>query len=766
MTFEHTYRASVYAMLFFAALVVSIDATGDVPFAMLYPMAVAAAGALASVTVDRGHGSGLPRGLANALGIGSISLLFLEYRVFEDLLLALAHWLVYLQLIKIFLPKTIEDDWFLFLLGVVQVLVGTVMSQSDRVGAALFGWALSALWVLGLFYLHREARRCQAEPGMAAAPASRSATPYPGLFDGPFLMASLRVVAVTLALGGIIFLVMPRRIGGGGPGRRTGDVPRHLTGFDQDVRLGQIGEILEDNSVAMSVEILDGDWKRTRPRGEPLWRGAGMVDYRRGRWSRDRTQAFDLDGEMEPDLEPGEVIRQRIKLEAVDTPALFALRPILDAKTPDGRNSPAFNPSDGTLFRTRRRPGPYDYDVVSLADPTAPQPLERIPDPTRQGRLLEVPEPLKSRLRAIAGPIVAEIDPADPGARAGALAAYLLDPDRFGYSLQMNVVDSSLDPIEDFLVNGRQGHCAYFASALTLLLRSIDVPARLINGFKGGDWNDLTSVMTVRQKHAHSWVEALAGPGVGLDARKPAWITLDPTPSQGRDRVVAQVGGGWGSLRAAGDFARYVWIFYIVGFDHDRQDRLVYGPILRLVQLAREGYRTMALNLKAAIRRLLYFPDVASFFNVRGFVVSFLALLLLVGLVRASAWIGGRLIRRIRGPEDDDAGLSAGVAVFRRLAHLLAGIGVERPQAETPREFARRASLILAGRGAPAVDPLADLPGRVVDTFYDIRFGRREPDPEALRRLEGGLDDLEAHLHESGEAWRGGRPLRDHDFQN
>ena len=64
---------------------------------------------------------------------------------------ALAHWLVYLQLIKYFLPKTAEDDWFLFLLGLMQVLVGSVVNQSDQVGAWLFLWAMLAIWVLASF---------------------------------------------------------------------------------------------------------------------------------------------------------------------------------------------------------------------------------------------------------------------------------------------------------------------------------------------------------------------------------------------------------------------------------------------------------------------------------------------------------------------------------------------------------------------------------------------------------------------------------------
>ena len=72
---------------------------------------------------------------------------------------ALAHWLVYLQLIKYFLPKTAEDDWFLFLLGLMQVLIGSVVNQSDQVGTWLFLWAMLAVWVLGQFFLQREALR-------------------------------------------------------------------------------------------------------------------------------------------------------------------------------------------------------------------------------------------------------------------------------------------------------------------------------------------------------------------------------------------------------------------------------------------------------------------------------------------------------------------------------------------------------------------------------------------------------------------------------
>ena len=81
-------------------------------------------------------------------------MLYFEYKVDETQMIpALGHWLVYLQLIKYFLPKTAEDDWFLFLLGLMQVLIGSVVNQSDQVGTWLFLWAMLAVWVLGQFFL-------------------------------------------------------------------------------------------------------------------------------------------------------------------------------------------------------------------------------------------------------------------------------------------------------------------------------------------------------------------------------------------------------------------------------------------------------------------------------------------------------------------------------------------------------------------------------------------------------------------------------------
>ena len=380
--------------------------------------------------------------------------------------------------------------------------------------------------------------------------------------------------------------------------------------------------------------------------------------------------------------------------------------------------------------------------VESNADTSMPQPGESFPDMDRLEMLLRVPEPLKSRLARIAGPIVEGIPADDWTARARALESFLREGGRFGYTLRMEVVDRSIDPVEDFLVNRKEGHCEYFGSALTLMLRSIGIPARMVNGFKGGDWNALARIMSVRELHAHSWVEVLVG---GDMKRGPEWITLDPTPAQERAATVARVGGLAARFRQASDFFRYVWTFYVVGFNADRQEKLIYKPIRDLLQEARRGFTEMGQALSSAARRVFDFPNLASLISVRGFLVTFITLSLAAGLFRGLAWLARRILRSSRWARQDDSSQLAGVNFYRRMTLLLAEFGLERPPGETHREFAERATVFLAGRGS-STEPVADVPSSVVDAFYRVRFGHREVTPTALHMLERSLDALEASL--------------------
>jgi transglutaminase-like putative cysteine protease len=752
MSFERLFRASMYLMLFLASMVLSVNAQDYNRFTMLYPLAVAAAGVAAFVTVDRNPKLGLARDLANFLGGGSFILSMMEIWADQNAtILALGHWLLYLTLVKMFLPKTVEDDWFLFLLGLVQVVIGVVLSQSSEVGALLMAWALTSLWTLGLFHLHREARHNVPGPGVTVSPGPDRSNPYPGLFNVGFVISTTLVALTTLALGGIIFLLTPRW--SATPNQRgVQPMPQNLTGFSEEVRLGRMGEILESDEVVMTVEMADGLGRKVQPSDEPLWRGVTLVDYEEGRWSRSPNLEQSLERAPFGAWSPDRVLRQRIRLEAVDSDVLFALRPFFSVSNHGGEEI-SMNPIDGTLFRRDRRPntrfeGPapnrsnaYDYEILSALTPGGTQPLELYPRSYQEymPRLRRVPDSIRPQLEEIANKILGDDVDGPVERRARKLEAYFLSGG-FYYSLSMQRGDPGLDPVVDFLVNRREGHCEYFASALALLLRSQGIPSRVVNGFKGGDWNAIFGAMTVRQKHAHSWVEAL----VGRDERgQPVWLTLDATPALQRDQVVAQVGGVSNNFRTFTDAFRQFWVFNVVGFDQERQQRLIYGPIRRVAGMAAVGFGMMYQAIRDALGKLLYFENTREFFSGRGFVVSVATMLLMVGVFFLLRWIASLIWRRFRGPAQDALALASGVAFYHRLTRLLAEAGLERPPGETPREFARRAGRFLSGRVSAG---LAEIPLTVVDAFYRVRFGRHTLDPEIAQLLDARLDDLETGL--------------------
>jgi transglutaminase-like putative cysteine protease len=419
---------------------------------------------------------------------------------------------------------------------------------------------------------------------------------------------------------------------------------------------------------------------------------------------------------------------------------------MLDASS-NSRSMPELSSTDGTINRNDPRNEIYDYRVISDSDSTQPQPSEDLPGPHRVGQFLRVPDAILEPLRKIAMEEVKHIPAEFPLRRARALEEYLRSSGLFHYSLHLNVVDPNLDPVLDFLVNRKEGHCGYYASALTLMLRSIDIPARMVNGFKGGDWNELAQVLSVRQKHAHSWVEALIQPDPDGETR---WVSLDPTPGAARNEAVASVGGFATNFRQITDLVRYIWVFYIVGYNSDRQRFLLYEPIRKLIEEARSGFQMIGEALQTAAAAVFVFRDFSAFISVRGFFVSFAGLLALVGLFRGLIWSGRRGWRWYRGEQEESASLSASQVSYRRLTQLLSAFGLDRPSAETQHEFANRASAFLTGRGSSTLG-VADVPPLVVAAYYRVRFGHRDLPPVLLEQLERRLDALEASLNGNAE---------------
>ena len=86
-----------------------------------------------------------------------------------------------------------------------------------------------------------------------------------------------------------------------------------------------------------------------------------------------------------------------------------------------------------------------------------------------------------------------------------------------------------LDSVDDFLFNTRRGFCEHFASAFTVLARAAGIPARVVTGYQGGEYNPMGGYLLVRQSDAHAWSE------VWLEGR--GWVRVDPTAAVAPERV-------------------------------------------------------------------------------------------------------------------------------------------------------------------------------------------------------------------------------------
>ncbi|WP_432695778.1 transglutaminase TgpA family protein [Marinobacterium sp. YM272] len=100
----------------------------------------------------------------------------------------------------------------------------------------------------------------------------------------------------------------------------------------------------------------------------------------------------------------------------------------------------------------------------------------------------------------------------------------------FSYTLTPPVLSGEM--IDAFLFDSKQGFCGHYAGALTYLLRSVGVPARVVAGYQGGEWNAQEAYLTVRQYDAHAWVEYWM--------ETEGWIRVDPTAAVAPERVNQQ----------------------------------------------------------------------------------------------------------------------------------------------------------------------------------------------------------------------------------
>lgn len=140
-----------------------------------------------------------------------------------------------------------------------------------------------------------------------------------------------------------------------------------------------------------------------------------------------------------------------------------------------------------------------------------------------------------------------------------------------GYSMQVVISSGEADTALRWLDSDLPGHCELYAGAFILLARAAEIPARMVTGFAGGDWNGYENYFMVRNRHAHAWAE-IYDPARG-------WIRADPTPGSLRDRSLEEelsAGGLFAdrTFRAYLDSLKVLWYRRVIQFDTTDQQEL------------------------------------------------------------------------------------------------------------------------------------------------------------------------------------------------
>ncbi len=132
-------------------------------------------------------------------------------------------------------------------------------------------------------------------------------------------------------------------------------------------------------------------------------------------------------------------------------------------------------------------------------------------------RYLQLPSTLPSRVKELAKSVTQTSN--TPYEKAIALKKYL---SQYPYTLTIETPAQDVDGVDFFLFTQESGYCTYFASAMTVMLRSAGVPARLVTGFLTGQYIPDAQRSILRDRDYHAWTE--------IYFPKYGWITLDSTP--------------------------------------------------------------------------------------------------------------------------------------------------------------------------------------------------------------------------------------------
>jgi hypothetical protein len=265
--------------------------------------------------------------------------------------------------------------------------------------------------------------------------------------------------------------------------------------------------------------------------------------------------------------------------------------------------------------------------------------------------------------------------------------------------------------LANFLFERKQGHCEYFASSMAVMLRTLGIPSRIVNGFRTGEFNDLTGQYVIRARNAHSWVEAYF-PGTG-------WVSFDPTPA---GNVPSRT--GWSRMQLYVDAAASFWREWIINYDVSHQRALgqdAASNSRRFFDEARQWIATRhAYLLKMARRARNHFLNFPTRW-LGGLATLATALVVALNLRRLLRALQARTLRA----HPERAPIEAAALWYDRMVSRMAKLGWRKLPSQTPADF-------VAAIQEPVLRKKVE---RFTRHYESARFGRSVHDAEELPGL-------------------------------
>ncbi len=754
--------------------------------------------------------------------VASIAILLYSMSDFFDgngaeKLISVSNLLVYLQTVLMFQEKNVRLNWQIMVLSLLQTVEAAIFNLNFEGGLLFIAYfAIAGVTMVLQSILagnalvensnRKSARRLGQQllgrPATGHSPADAAqqhsipiaiydAAPAANSALGKIFRYLVIWLAIGLAFTTILFYSVPR-----GQQAWFGPKFRNMarTGFNTQVDIDEDGEIIPSNELVMRMWFQrHRSKKRTKVSGPVYIRGMALsslvIEDGKTTWKapHDRVNNRLYMG-VPPFLRPGRQIVQCFTLEATQDPLIFAAMPAAAFNTP---YEIEFCNEISALTRIRSSDkiefSPYSYQFSTRIDssnqllrywPYVSDVPSNLSLPMTQNRgqwnWLTFHEPERyPELIKVANEIARESRATGNEGKTDLFRRfenYLLDPARYHYTLDFRNVEKrpGVDPIEDFFTNHQSGHCELFASALTIMLRSQDIPARLVVGFHTGEFSDVTESYMIRKNHAHAWVEAYLAPkdctpemvrNGAANQFAGAWAILDATPP------VDDLNSGSGTI----ELARTLWQDYVLGLDKENQPEDVFQSatkrMLGLFDLSNWSDNLESMTTQVGSNPLLQATLILAVLGAIFFGLFQNYRTSAKSRKKQRGQTGGKQVGVFRKLVGNALGLfspnlqkwvlgeSSGeitAAFYRKLTKMLGKLGLERSVGQTQREFAQHVGQHFSNH--PDADSIAHVVNEVTDSYYDVRFGDSELDKAQIRQIEQELAALERQLATPGNA--------------